>query len=51
LRVTNTGTITTGPVIAPANDGGLGVLYTDKGDGNDQAFFTRLDCQSAPILR
>lgn len=51
LRVTNTGTITTGPVIAPANDGGLGVLYTDKGDGNDQAFFTRLDCQNAPILK
>lgn len=45
LRVTNTMSVTRGPVIAPAADGGLGVLYTDEGNGSSQAFFTRLNCQ------
>jgi hypothetical protein len=49
LRVTSTGSVTVGPVIAPANDGGLGVLYTDQGTGATQAFFTRLDCQDAQL--
>jgi len=43
-RITFTGTDTVGPAIAPASDGGLGVLYTDEGTGVRRAFFTRLDC-------
>jgi hypothetical protein len=43
-RVTNSMTIAGGAVIAPAADGGLGILYTDKANGEDQTFFTRLDC-------
>lgn len=44
LRLTNTKTLTLGPIVAPAADGGLGVLYSDQGKGDFQAFFTRLDC-------
>ena len=45
LRLTTTMTNTLGPIVAPSSDGGLGVLYTDDGNGTPQAFFTRLDCK------
>jgi hypothetical protein len=44
LRVTTSNSIALDPVIAPSSDGGLGILYSDKGGGQFQAFFTRLDC-------
>lgn len=47
LRVTSTMTDTLGAAIAPASDGAMGVLYTDKGTGKPQTFFTRLDCRAA----
>ena len=51
LRLITTNTVTLGPAIAPAKDGGLGVLYTDQGTGDYQTFFTRLDCKSSFELR
>jgi hypothetical protein len=42
FRLTNTSTDTWGPALAPAKDGGLGVLYTDETE--EQVYFTRLDC-------
>jgi hypothetical protein len=42
FRLTNTATDTWGPALAPAKDGGLGVLYTDETE--EQTYFTRLDC-------
>jgi hypothetical protein len=44
-RITNGTTNTLGPILAPASDGGLGVLYTDEGAGTERTFFTRLACQ------
>ncbi|HEY6081609.1 MAG TPA: MopE-related protein [Polyangiaceae bacterium] len=48
LRVVSSGTQTLNPVLAPAADGGLGILYDDDGSvGQRAVFFTRLDCQQA----
>ena len=44
LRLTTTMTDTRGAAVAPASDGGLGVLYTDENDGKPQTYFTRLNC-------
>jgi hypothetical protein len=44
--VTTTMTDTIGATIAPASDGAMGVLYTEEGNGNSQAFFTRLACRA-----
>lgn len=46
IRVTTSMTNAFGPVLAAAADGGVGVLFTDDGNGLQQAFFTRLDCRS-----
>lgn len=48
-RLTTTMSNTLGPVVTAAADGGLGVLYTDEATGQSQTFFTRLDCQPAPL--
>jgi putative metal-binding protein len=49
VRITNTTSNTLGPSLAAASDGGLGVLYTDEGEGKTRTFFTRLDCESGPL--
>jgi hypothetical protein len=46
VRITNTLSNTLGASLARSSDGGLGVLYTDEGDGKTRAFFTRLDCRA-----
>jgi hypothetical protein len=43
-RLTTTMSHTRSPVVAPAADGGVGVLYTDEAAGQSQTMFTRLDC-------
>ncbi|MDF3068288.1 MAG: hypothetical protein K0R38_3889 [Polyangiaceae bacterium] len=43
-RLTTTMSDTRSPVVAPAADGGVGVLYTDEAAGQSQTMFTRLDC-------
>ncbi|HKY40454.1 MAG TPA: putative metal-binding motif-containing protein [Polyangiaceae bacterium] len=48
MRLTNTATDTWGPALAPAEDGGLGVLYTDESE--QQTYFTRLDCVERFLL-
>lgn len=47
-RVTMTGTKALGPVIAPAANGGLGILYTDESTSRRQVYFTMLNCQAVP---
>lgn len=50
LRVVSSGTQTLNPVVAPAADGGLGILYEDEGSvGKRAVYFTRLDCQAAAL--
>jgi hypothetical protein len=49
IRVTTTMTNAFGPLLAPAADGGVGVLFTDDGNGLQQAFFTRLDCRARDL--
>jgi hypothetical protein len=51
LRLTNTMSITLDPAVAPSSDGGLGVLYSDQGNGAFQTFFTRLDCKASFQLK
>jgi hypothetical protein len=46
IPVTSSMTNAFGPVLAAASDGGVGVLFTDDGNGLQQAFFTRLDCEA-----
>lgn len=43
-RLTTTMANAMSPVVAPAADGGLGVLYTEEGVGTTQTMFMRLDC-------
>ncbi len=53
LRVVSSGTQALNPVLAPAADGGLGILYEDEGSvGKRAVYFTRLNCQAplAPSL-
>jgi hypothetical protein len=51
LRLTNTNSLTLDAALAPSSDGGLGVLYSDQGNGDFQTFFTRLDCTAAFQLK
>jgi hypothetical protein len=47
LRVVSSGTQALNPVLAPAADGGLGILYEDEGSvGKRAVYFTRLNCQA-----
>jgi hypothetical protein len=49
MRLVSSGTQALSPVLAPAADGGLGVLYEDDGSvGKRAVYFTRLDCRDAP---
>lgn len=47
-RVTTTMSNTVDPVVAPAANGSLGILYTDEVSGTKQTFFTQLLCVGAP---
>ncbi len=44
-RITTTSSETLDPILAPANDGSIGVLFEDRVSGTRQAYFTSLICQ------